>query len=130
MTEGTPVVAARDGVIIARKTDFVLSGLTEKHKRRANSIEVLHGDGTIAVYAHLKFRTMKFYEGDEVKAGQLIGRSGNTGYSTGPHLHFVIISNQNMRMNAVPFQFLIDGIPTDPVAGQHLQNRPVSTEQS
>ncbi|MBL4867251.1 MAG: M23 family metallopeptidase [Pseudomonadales bacterium] len=122
MPENTPVIVARDGIVIARKTDFVLSGLSAKFKRRANSIQVLHGDGTISIYAHLKFRTLKFYEGEEVKAGQVIGHSGDTGYSTGPHLHFAIVSNQEMSWKTIPFQFYLNGKPSTPERGMKLTN--------
>ena len=125
MPIGTDVVAARGGIIIDRDTEYALSGLSEKFLSRANAIRILHADGTIAVYAHLQFRSMKFYEGEVVQAGQVIGRSGNTGYSTGPHLHFAIHANQNMKINSVPFKFFIDGKPVLPQRGMILESDPI-----
>lgn len=125
MPIGTDVIAARGGIIIDRDTEFVLNGLDEKYLSRANAIRVLHADGTIASYAHLQFRSMRFYEGEIVQAGQVIGRSGNTGYSTGPHLHFSIHANQNMQINSVPFKFYVDGRPVVPERGMMLESDPV-----
>lgn len=122
MPLGTPILAARDGVVVGRKTEFVLDGLSEAYKERANSLWIMHGDGTIAIYAHLQFRTIKVYEGERVKVGQEIARSGNTGYSTGPHLHFEIISNRNQRWYTLPFQFYLDDSPVTPVRGMVLSN--------
>lgn len=125
MPIGTDVVAARGGIIIERKTDFVLNGTHDKFKRRANVIRILHSDGTIGTYAHLEFRTMKFKEGELVQTGQVIGRSGNTGYSTGPHLHFVIHANINMHLTSVPFQFLNNSKVATPKKDMLLVNKPV-----
>ena len=124
MPIGTDVIAARGGIIIDRDTEYVLSGLSKKFLSKANAIRILHADGTIAVYAHLQFRSMKFYEGEVVQAGQVIGRSGNTGYSTGPHLHFAIHANQNMQINSVPFKFFMEGKPLVPQRGMTLQSDP------
>ncbi len=122
MPLGTPVLATRDGVVINRKTEHVLSGLSESFKSRANSIAILHGDGTIAVYAHLQFRSIRFHEGMSVKAGDVIAKSGNTGYSTGPHLHFEVVKNKNMIWHAMHFEFMLDGIPVVPQTGMLLRN--------
>ena len=122
MPLGTPIIAVRDGVVIGRKMDFVLDGLTEAYKARANSLWIKHGDGTIAIYAHLQFRTIKVYEGERVQAGQVIAKSGNTGYSTGPHLHFEIVSNRDLRWYTLPFQFYLDGAAVTPVRGMVLAN--------
>ena len=80
---GTPVVATRSGVV----TTAVF------HKTCGNHIWINHGDGYKSVYMHLD--TMIVSEGDYVVAGQQIGTLGNTGGSTGPHLHFGIAYNGN-----------------------------------
>ncbi|MCS7213607.1 MAG: M23 family metallopeptidase [Candidatus Calescibacterium sp.] len=74
--KGEKVYASNSGiVVVARK--FILEG---------NLIVINHGTGIYTIYAHLK--DMVVGEGDFVKKGQLIGYVGNTGRSTGPHLHF------------------------------------------
>lgn len=102
---GTDVLAARDGVVMQVENDFDRAGLNqEKYAGRANFVRIVHDDGTMAVYAHLQERGVLVRMGQRVHAGQLIGRSGNTGFTSGPHLHFAVQANQGMRLVAVPFR--------------------------
>jgi murein DD-endopeptidase MepM/ murein hydrolase activator NlpD len=106
MPIGTPVHAAREGVVMDVARWF--SGAGSDLKRdgpRANYIRILHDDGSMAVYAHLDYEGVMVRPGDRVERGRMIGRSGNTGYSTGPHLHFVIQLNRDMKLVSVPFEF-------------------------
>lgn len=103
--EGTPVVAARDGVVMQVEDDFEGAGLDlEKFGPRANLVRVLHSDGSMAVYAHLSPDSVMLRAGARVRAGQRLGLSGNTGYSTGPHLHFAVQLNRGMALESVPFR--------------------------
>ena len=122
LPEGTPIHASRDGIVIRRITEFVLAGLSERFKSRANSLSILHGDGTISIYAHLQFRSIRVHEGMRVKAGDVIAKSGNTGYSTGPHLHFEVVKNQNFNWYSLPFKYYVDGKPQTPRVGMLLSN--------
>jgi len=106
MPEGTPVLAARDGVVMTVDNDFYGAGQDlSKYGDRANNIRVVHGDGTMAVYAHLQLESARVAVGDHVHAGQQLALSGNTGYTRGPHLHFVVQQNVEMDLIAVPFKF-------------------------
>lgn len=102
---GTPVQAARDGVVMQVESDFDNAGLKlEKYGGRANLIRILHDDGSMAVYAHLKTEGVLVRVGQRVRAGQQIGLSGNTGFTTGPHLHFAVQVNRGMRLESLPFK--------------------------
>ena len=72
----------------------------------ANSILVQHADGTIGVYLHLQKGGNKVKVGDRVKAGEPIGLSGNTGFSSGPHLHFAVFTLKNgAERMTIPVKF-------------------------
>lgn len=106
MPIGTPIVAAREGVVMDVEEDFNRSGTDMKEfADKANHVRILHNDGTMALYAHLDLASVNVRPGARVRAGQMIARSGNTGFSTGPHLHFVIQQNVGMQMVSVPFRF-------------------------
>lgn len=57
----------------------------------------------MTLYAHLKTGSGVVGPGQHVKAGQLLALSGNTGYSTGPHLHFAVQRNDGTRLISIPF---------------------------
>ena len=109
---GTPVLAARAGVVMQVESDFDKAGLKlEKYGGRANLIRIVHDDGTMAVYAHLKMEGVLVRVGQRVRAGQQIGLSGNTGFTTGPHLHFAVQVNRGMRLESLPFKMTGPGGP-------------------
>ena len=102
---GTVVVAARAGTVMQVESDFSKAGLVqEKYGGRANFVRILHDDGTMALYAHLATNGVHVRVGQRVSAGQQIGLSGNTGFTTGPHLHFAVQANRGMRLMSIPFR--------------------------
>lgn len=90
MEIGTPVCAARDGTVVGVKEDSNEGGPSKLYDGRGNFVKILHDDGTFALYLHLKQHGAAVSPGDRVTAGQVIGYSGNTGRSSGPHLHFAV----------------------------------------
>lgn len=106
MPIGTDVLAARGGIVFdVVGTNY--SGGTDKeaHLHAANIVRILHDDGTFAVYAHLNWNSIRVRPGERVQAGQYIADSGNTGFSSGPHLHFAVQRNAGMRIEALPVEF-------------------------
>lgn len=102
---GTPVFAARAGTVMQVESDFSQAGLKrEKYGGRANFVRILHDDGTMALYAHMATDGVYVRVGQQVQAGQRIGLSGNTGFTTGPHLHFVVQVNRGMRLVSIPYR--------------------------
>jgi murein DD-endopeptidase MepM/ murein hydrolase activator NlpD len=92
---GTPVAAAASGVVVK-----VVSGCVEGKKscggRYGNYIEIEHPNGTTTIYGHLS--KVSVSSGESVSQGQTIGAVGNTGSSTGPHLHFEIENANGSKM--------------------------------
>lgn len=117
---GTPVVAAREGVVMQVESDFAKAGLNrEKYGGRANFIRILHDDGTMALYAHLRTEGVLVRVGQRVRKGQQIGLSGNTGFTTGPHLHFVVQVNRGMKLESLPFRMAGPTGPLRIAGGRH-----------
>jgi len=87
---GTKVCAARDGIVTATRKDSDKRGLKPENLSDGNYITIQHSDGSVAWYWHFMKDGVLVNEGDTVKTGQLIGMSGNTGYSAFPHLHFEV----------------------------------------
>lgn len=106
VAEGTPVLAARDGVVMQALSGFREGGTDPALADRANQVRVLHDDGSMALYAHLQEGAVFVRAGDRVGLGQVIGRAGSTGYSTGPHLHFAVQMNGGMRLVSIPFRMI------------------------
>lgn len=104
---GTPVLAARAGTVMDVERYFHRAGRDiERDGPRANYVRILHDDGSMGVYAHLEYSGVLVRPGQQVEAGQQIGRSGNTGFSTGPHLHFAVQVNRGMQLESIPFEML------------------------
>lgn len=102
---GTPVFAARGGTVMQVESDFDKAGLNlEKYGGRANYVRIVHDDGTMALYAHLREGGVLVRVGQRVEKGQQIGLSGNTGFTSGPHLHFSVQVNRDMRLVSIPFR--------------------------
>jgi murein DD-endopeptidase MepM/ murein hydrolase activator NlpD len=105
LPDGTPVYAAREGTVINLRHDAFIGALDPTLVDRANVIEILHADGTIAVYAHLHWDSIRVHVGQQVAVGEYIADSGNTGFTSGPHLHFAVWRNSPVGEIAVPVLF-------------------------
>ncbi len=123
MPEGTSVFAMRSGHIMEISRER-LNG--NKKTVPALQIRILHQDGTMGLYAHLKTDSIAVREGQRVQRGQLIATSG-TSYKENikPHLHFALQRNTGMKLESIPFQLLgYSGAATTPKAGLMLRHPP------
>ncbi|MCP9997264.1 M23 family metallopeptidase [Streptomyces werraensis] len=96
---GTPVVAAHGGTVVKAGGNGAGDG-----PAYGNAIVIKHGNKTYSQYAHLSSVHVKV--GQVVKTGQKIASSGNTGNSSGPHLHFEIRTTPNYGSAVNPATFL------------------------
>ena len=100
MDIGTTVLAARGGTVIA----LAESNIDNNGGTEANYVLIRHSDGSVALYGHLTYGGVSVALGATVTQGEAIAISGNTGLSTGPHLHFEVQSAANSQ-KSVPVTF-------------------------
>jgi murein DD-endopeptidase MepM/ murein hydrolase activator NlpD len=99
MPEGTPIYAARGGVIYSFKDDSNEGGPFSKYDKKANYIIIKHDDGSFGCYWHLQKNGVAAKKG-MVDKGQLIGYSGSTGFVLRPHLHFAVKRKLNYEKDS------------------------------
>lgn len=119
LEEGTEIYAARAGIVVQVKEDSNVGGRGVEYGPYGNYIMVMHDDGTFGNYVHLRRNGAIVEPQERVQAGQLIGYSGNTGRSSGPHLHFdVRVPLADGSMQSIPIRMLgTDGNAIDPEEG-------------
>lgn len=119
MPIGTPVHAARAGVVAEVEESHNKGCWEDGCGKFANFIVILHSDGTTGEYYHLRKGGAVVYVGDSVAQGQKIGYSGNTGHTTMPHLHFAVYCTVGWgRTQSIPVRFQTsDGIIERPRRG-------------
>ncbi len=106
MPEGTPVHAARSGLVVKVKDDSTKGGPSMKFDRYNNYVLIRHEDGTLGHYCHLKKGSVRVTPGQTVQTGDPLAFSGNTGFSSGPHLHFCVFRTTSGReRESIPIQF-------------------------
>ena len=102
LAEGSPVVAARDGIVSEVVDHHTLGGAEKRFENMANRVVLRHADGTRSVYVHLMPGGARVRVGEHVIRAELVGYSGDTGYSSGPHLHFAVVDKEG---TSVPVHF-------------------------
>jgi murein DD-endopeptidase MepM/ murein hydrolase activator NlpD len=88
--EETPIYAALTGKIIFVKQNSKVGGPDKKYWNDGNRIVIQHNNNEYSGYEHLKYKGSKVKINQKVRRGQLIGYSGNTGFTFAPHLHFEV----------------------------------------
>jgi hypothetical protein len=88
MPLGTNVLAARGGTVLLIKMNSMVGGCSNMYANDANYVLIDHGDNTAGLYLHVEGNSSNLQVGNQVAAGDVIARVGQTGWSCGPHLHF------------------------------------------
>jgi murein DD-endopeptidase MepM/ murein hydrolase activator NlpD len=125
MPIGTGIRAARGGEVVSVQDSFGEGGNSTAYRSQTNSLYIMHDDGTFGVYAHLRKGSALVRPGQRVQSGQIIAQSGNTGYSTGPHLHFAVLRNAGLRWQSIPFVFATPNGAVKPTQGLVLSGAPL-----
>lgn len=122
MPIGTDIHAARGGIVFEVTSQNFRGGTDQSRDgSAANLVRILHDDGTWAEYAHLSRNTIRVRPGDRVERGEYIADSGNTGFSSGPHLHFAVLRNRGLGIESLPVTFAgPDGSEVAPETGGQL----------
>lgn len=102
LAEGTPVLAARAGRVMATRSSACCT--TNVAGDGGNWVRIEHEDGSMAIYAHLQAGSLAVTPGQRIAQGQPLGRVGNTGYSRGAHLHFAVQINTGLSLHSIPVQ--------------------------
>ncbi len=102
MPEGTPIAAARAGTVIEVENGQFGHGPSPS----GNFVRIAHEDGSQSAYLHLRRGSVKVRPGERVEVGTPLAESGNTGRSTGPHLHFVVQAREGGELVSIPFRFV------------------------
>jgi murein DD-endopeptidase MepM/ murein hydrolase activator NlpD len=119
MPVGTAIYAAREGTVIGTRSSMTDGGPDRKYQNYANFILIRQADGTIGSYDHLEKDGVMVKVGDRVSRKQLIGYSGYTGFTSRPHLHFVIFrAVDGFRRQSFPMRFRTASAVITPEQGQ------------
>lgn len=114
MDVGTKIYAAREGKVAKTKSDSSIRGIGREYSKYGNFVTIEHSDGTFATYYHLKQNGVAVSVGNAIQKGDLLGYSGNTGYSSGPHLHFAVFTlDGKLKTQTLPIKFQSTDVVVD-----------------
>ncbi len=119
MPEGVAIHAARAGLVTHLEQRYSEGGWRKDLFEKSNYVILAHTDGTLSRYLHLRHRGAAVHLGQWIDEGQLLGYSGNVGYSNGPHLHFEVCRprRSDLKTASIPFRMLQNGQSVIPVEG-------------
>lgn len=115
VARGTAVRASATGTVI-RAVDGCSEGATSCGGGFGNHVMILHAGGRVTLYAHMTSGSLEVRNGETVECGRQLGTSGNTGHSTGPHLHYEVRDGVTGSGSAAVSSYYARP-PTDPFGG-------------
>lgn len=95
------LIAHSDGVIVSCRNDYNKTDKTGNSY--GNYVKIKHDNGYYTMYGHIKYNSVIVKNGDKVSKGQIIGYMGNTGHSSGAHVHFEIRNEKDVRIDPTPY---------------------------
>lgn len=100
LRKGTKILASKSGKVVDIKVDSKKGGADPKYNKikYLNCMTLKHDKGEYSQYMHLKYKGALVKLGERVKTGQTIALSGNTGFSTEPHLHFHVLKDNKTKI--------------------------------
>ena len=117
---GTSIKAAQFGRVLGTgDTDLTCQGAS-----LGKWVVIQHENGLSTLYAHLSL--IKVSEGQAVSAGEIIAYSGNTGYTTGPHLHFGVYATQGLKIGSLQSKVAGCGVYRVPLASLNAVLNPLT----
>ncbi|PJZ46637.1 M23 family metallopeptidase [Leptospira brenneri] len=124
LKDGDLITAARDGIVVDTEEKNSEGGFEIKYIHSANYVKILHEDGTIGQYAHLRYMGVLVKRGQKVLSGTPIGYTGSTGFSDGPHLHFEVYKpTSGLRKKTIPTLFRTESSEAEIVSEGQLHWR-------
>ncbi|TGK82498.1 M23 family metallopeptidase [Leptospira noumeaensis] len=124
LKEGELITAAREGIVVDTEEKNSEGGFEIKYIHSANYVKILHDDGTIGQYAHLRYMGVLVKRGQRVSAGTPLGYTGSTGFSDGPHLHFEVYKpTPSLRKKTIPTLFRTESSDSEMIAEGQLHWR-------
>lgn len=133
---GQPLLAPADGTVVDVQDGYQDNppGRVVNDSPRGNLILIAHGNSEFSLLTNLKQNSVKFKKGDKVKQGEVVAECGNSGPSSGPHVHYQLQNSGGIPLpDSLPVQFvdyIADGklVPVgEPVRGQMVSNAPASS---
>ena len=111
MPVGTLIIAALDGIVYQTIDGFDEGKFEDEYLQKSNKIMIQHQNDEFSGYAHLQ-KGLLVHEGQKVNAGEIIGYSGLSGFTSYPHLHFQIMKRNESEIGwiTVPTRFLINDV--------------------
>ena len=119
------ILAHSDGTVVGIEKNYNKTDKTGHSY--GNYVKIKHDNGYYTMYGHLKFGTVICNKGTKIKKGEIIGYMGNTGHSTGAHLHFEVRNLKDSRIDPTPY--LENDLPSTWVTGKYklLESKTIRT---